>query len=290
MPEDTDQARFLKEYLLGQASRHARESFEAKYLADDDLFENLIAAENDLIDSFVRGALSSAEQAQFRTHFLNTPERRERVAFARSLMDYASSKLASTPERTPQETAPRAARSSFFHSPRWAIAAAILLVAALGVFGWNLQLYRQLREASSRQQELQQQMLALTARLNSAPWQAPPLGQTLVAATFSPNVTRGAARPNVLYLPPGVSDAVVILSRKPAAYSSYKVTAEDAEGRQVWNGSNLVSNTSHEATLITVKLPPALMRAGDYIFKLSGFTQDSKIDDLDEYTIRILLR
>jgi len=289
MPEDTEQARFLRQYLLGQAPRQARESFEARYLADDDLFEDVVAAENDLIDSFARGGLSPAEQALFRTHFLNTPERRERVAFARSLAEYVSSESGSKPEKTVQQTTPRAVVSTFFHSPRWAIAAAVLLVIASGVFAWSLRLRRQLQDASSRQQELQR-MLALAERRDSAPWPAPRPGQTLVAATLSADVTRGAGRGNVLSVPAGVSDAFVILTRKPGSYSAYSVTAENAEGRQIWSGGNLPSNISREATLITVKLPPALMQSGDYILRLAGTTQDGKVEDLDEYTFRVLLR
>ena len=274
--EGTEQAKFLREYLLGQAPRQARESFEAKYLADDDIFEDLVAAENDLIDSFVRGALSPAERAQFRTHFLSTPERLERVAFARSLVDYVASESGS--------------RSGFFHARGWAIAAAVLIVIALAALGWNLELRRQLREASIRQQELHQRVLALTARVDSAPWQAPRPGQTLVAATFSANITRGAGRGNVLSLPAGVSDAFVILSRKPGNYSTYSVRAENADGREIWSGVNLAFSNSHEATVITVKLPSALMRAGDYVFRLAGATQDGKVEDLDEYSFRVLLR
>jgi hypothetical protein len=57
-----------------------------EYLDDDELFHELIAAENDLIDDYVRGKLGPQEKP-FEACF-SCPEKRERVAFARSLMAY----------------------------------------------------------------------------------------------------------------------------------------------------------------------------------------------------------
>src|SRR5258708_24741749 len=75
----------LRRYFLGDLPQEERVRLEDRYLADVEVFEELLAAENDLIDAYVRGELTEAERQQFEMEYLKSPERRERLDFARTL-------------------------------------------------------------------------------------------------------------------------------------------------------------------------------------------------------------
>jgi anti-sigma factor RsiW len=73
-------------YLLGELPEGEQRRYEESYLADDDLFAELLTIEAELIDSYARGALAPHERERFERYFLRSAERRARVAFAISLL------------------------------------------------------------------------------------------------------------------------------------------------------------------------------------------------------------
>ena len=71
-------------FLLGVGTEAERERLEAEFFADDDAFQQMIAAEDDLIDAYARGELTDSERRQFEQRFMNSSAGRERVCFARA--------------------------------------------------------------------------------------------------------------------------------------------------------------------------------------------------------------
>ena len=84
MAGKTQEGAHRTRYLLGEASDPERERIEAEFFADDDAFQEMLVAEDDLIDDYARGELSADEREQFERRFLTSSEGRERVHFARS--------------------------------------------------------------------------------------------------------------------------------------------------------------------------------------------------------------
>ncbi|MDQ3135163.1 MAG: hypothetical protein M3Q76_10200 [Acidobacteriota bacterium] len=140
--EDNERA---TRYLLGELPAEEQSGVEDDYFAPGDAFEQLLAAEDDLIDAYVRGELSATRQVRFESHFLATERRRQRVEFARELRRSVNSlAAASSPARMTRETAATTLSPSWWRSlmtlPRaWppaarvALATLIVLVAA---FTW----------------------------------------------------------------------------------------------------------------------------------------------------------
>jgi anti-sigma factor RsiW len=82
MPRNAERdPRFIK-YLLGELPEPERTKLEDKYLGDDETFKRLVAAEEELIYTYVRGGLSPTQHSGFDRLLLQTPERRSRVVFA----------------------------------------------------------------------------------------------------------------------------------------------------------------------------------------------------------------
>jgi len=73
-------------YLLGELSEVEKTKFEEMYFLDDHVFEDLQIVETELVDCYIRNEFSEAEQQRFRTHYLNSTERRAKVETAKCLM------------------------------------------------------------------------------------------------------------------------------------------------------------------------------------------------------------
>ena len=74
-------------YLLGELSEEEEKSFENRYFADDQAFEELQIAEGEVIDAYVRESLPAQARQHLEQQLARSPRLRARVAFAR---DFAS--------------------------------------------------------------------------------------------------------------------------------------------------------------------------------------------------------
>src|SRR5437773_3861187 len=85
-----DNDSMIKQYLLGELTEEGQQQIEERLLRDGDYFEHLQLCEDELVDEYVRGGLPPDEQRRFDNHFLSTPERHEKLRFARALRRYVS--------------------------------------------------------------------------------------------------------------------------------------------------------------------------------------------------------
>lgn len=85
MPATTDDD-LRRKYLLGELDERARAAFEERLFAGDDaLSVDLQAAEDDLVDDYVRGRLTRPERRRFEAALPGAPSRRRKLAFAGAL-------------------------------------------------------------------------------------------------------------------------------------------------------------------------------------------------------------
>jgi CHAT domain-containing protein len=158
----------LRRYLLGELNEEEQQAVEEKLLEDDGLFDSVLAAEDELIDEYVDGALSPGERESFEGLFLSVPERQRKLSFAMALRRYvttedeaataeASAKASvfeprrGTDARAPrarviEHPARRAASPSVwwkqaFSSPYLRMAGAAVIVIGLGLFIWRVFFY-----------------------------------------------------------------------------------------------------------------------------------------------------
>jgi len=74
----------IDRYLLGELPDSERELVEEQFFADDQFFAEVEAAEMALIDRYVRNEMSAEERDALEQNYLVTPERKVKVADARS--------------------------------------------------------------------------------------------------------------------------------------------------------------------------------------------------------------
>jgi hypothetical protein len=75
----------LRAFLLGALSNDESERIEQSLLSDDDLYELLLAVEEELIDEYLEGTLSRSQARSFRHYLERLPDGRKRIDFARDL-------------------------------------------------------------------------------------------------------------------------------------------------------------------------------------------------------------
>jgi anti-sigma factor RsiW len=76
----------LRKYLLGDASIQDQEKVDTWLMTDDEAYDLLEAAEDDLIDAALAGRLDRRDFQLFNDHFLAAPERQRKYQFSRSFL------------------------------------------------------------------------------------------------------------------------------------------------------------------------------------------------------------
>jgi CHAT domain-containing protein/Tfp pilus assembly protein PilF len=142
MPSNRYVQTTIRLYLLGQLDGTDRVEFEKRLLTDDHLFDELAAIEDELIDEYLAGHGGKDELEMFEKNFLTTPERLQKLRFARALRRYATANPleASTQVATP--TPQTRNWQQFFSNPyiRSAAFASLLVFAAFGV--WRIFIFQ----------------------------------------------------------------------------------------------------------------------------------------------------
>lgn len=152
---NTDQ---IRRYLLDALTDDERSAVEARFLADDMAFDEMLACEDELFYEYQQDELNASERQVFEQKFLRTREDRGRAAFAGAFIE-ASADLSR--ERAfvpvPMEEGPSLLRSiaaffNFSSALQFGMAAAGLLLM-VGVVGLLIQNSRINNELAAIQQQ-----------------------------------------------------------------------------------------------------------------------------------------
>ena len=171
MNEQTYDQQAINAYLLGALSADEAERFDELSFTDGDFAARLQAAEKDLVDAYVHGELSGSELEKFKSYYLASSLRREKVEFAQAFQIFAEKSAATQNIKTlkdvqPVAEEPKRTRDIFFSnlfgvsrlSMQWGFALATLFFVFFA--GWllfeNSRLRNQTDEAQARRSELQQ--------------------------------------------------------------------------------------------------------------------------------------
>jgi len=309
----TDQEEMMFRYLLGAGELPAREAerFEDEYFGDDETFALLLAAEDELIDRYLRGDLDAADRERFEKHFLLSPRRRQKVENARAISRVIPELATLKQARHEPTSAPR----SFFSSPSWlkplpavsfAMAALLLAVGVTSVYKIR-QSSRELDQARRERAALESQIAGarkesdlLSQRLQRANDQlANFTGEQSASSTIisgfvlnldSRTAGRAEGETMKLTIPSKSKVARLQLVMAPTSdYGNYQAALKQV-GSEValWSQRRLRASrtTTGEAT-IDLWLPASLLAQGDYILELTGITLRGQPERLPPYTFSV---
>lgn len=265
----------LKHYLLGELEPERQRHVEEKLLAEGKYLEELLMAEDELIDNYLAGSLSQSEQAKFDDHFLLTSERQQKLRFAKTFRQYvANAANAESPDSVdhiPHAALSRQLLPSFLQAlnplTRFPLAAALLLTV---IFSSLLISNYTLQRAGDTQE-----MASDTGQASST---------ILVALT--PGLVRDAGELKRVNIPPGAGRVQFRLESASDGYNNYRAILL-AEGREILTLDQLKAEASDGAKAVTLVLPARLLTQGDFQLKLSGQTAGGEFEDVNGYSFRV---
>jgi hypothetical protein len=292
----------MARYLLGDLPETEQIAVEQEYFADPEKVEEVWAAENDLVDRYVRGWLSRGQRELFERNYLPSPRRRERVTFARKLIEAA--------DRQAVESGHRPIRLMEALSaplrPRF-LAPAMASLLLLSILSWLLversrlndeigKAQAQLSDQQRREREAADQLAAEREqsrnlkseldRLLESISQRPSLKPlSILSFLLTPGQTRiGGSDLQQITIPPLTNLVTLKMKLDKDDSRRFQATIREVGGPQVWSRRSLKLKSG----AITVDVPADKLPMNDYILTLSATTPTGETEVIDRYSFRVI--
>jgi len=292
--------RLLRQYLLGALSDEETERLDEQSVVDDDFADRLRIAEDDLIDAYVSDTLNADCRQRFESHYLASPRRRAKVAFAARLLKAVDAAARAQSARPGDQPIARSTVAARFVP--WAFAAAASLLLVTGVLlARDMRLSREAQAAFARaadatrraddltHQLADQQTAARAANQASAaarPVQAP----SGVALVLIPE-TRGVGPVPIVAIEPESTSVPLDLRVETADAPSYEVSLKDPESnRTVWHDRAERAADAGRSSLVSVRVPAALLNAQHYSLDLFAVRGGRRAEFLATYAFEVVRR
>lgn len=267
MTQKSENTGRLRRYLLGNLSEEEAAEFEGLYFASDEVFEDLLAEEDDLIDAYVAEELTPDERSRLERLLPVSTRLRNRVETARALG--------------------RRGRPSRRAWPVRALLLAASVILILGVV-WAVRTPRPSSEMAT--QSTPAPTAAASAVVAEIP--VPTTGSPRRALSYMliAGVTRDAAEATVIAVPSGIETVELRVPLETDAFSSYDVQLRTESGRDVLERGGLRSRKEHSGAVVAVEVPAESLSPGVYILTLRGRPARGAIEALDQYSFRVSAR
>ena len=227
-----------RRYLLGLVDASRQTAIEDRYFASSDAGDVIEQEEDALIEDYLSGQLSTTDRGHFERYYLASPAHRRRLETVRGLS--------------------RARSQS--HPNRWLAAAAVLLVAAGGMWRFAQQAPRPPVVATTR------------APSPAAPPPAAPAPQRVFAFAVSPiNVRSDTPSPTLVV--PASTDVVVLELQQEGARppeTDRTVTFRSVDGHDAWTAA-AVTTGLRAGVLARVEVPAGRLTPDDYFVEIAGY-------------------
>jgi hypothetical protein len=266
---ETQQA--MRRYLLGLLTQEQVAQLEEQLLIDGELYEELLIAEDELIDQFLSGEISEPEREAAEVHFLRAPGRQEQLLFASALKQYLATnaplvvdgaRLETTDEsRSGQRQKKTSLFSRLFpRNPALAVSLAAALVLIIVGAIW------------------------LASRIVNRSHQP----QTVWAIELTPGLVRGDGGIKSFAVPANTDAVRLQLDLAEDQYKSYEALILDIDGRTVASGKNITAESVNGRHIVSLDVPAALLTPGDYGVRLSGLSANGSVENLGSYPFKVL--
>jgi hypothetical protein len=307
----------LTRYLLGALPAEETERLDELSIADEEVAARLSAVEYDLVDAYVRGETRGEDLARFESFYLSSAKRREKVQFARALLEREGG-TAAAPAQVSRKDVPPAIEPAAKASPRrrflsswpvlqwgFASAAVVLMLAAGYLLLDNARLHRRMRESQTRQSEFERREQALRGELEqqrSANAQAQEELQRLRGAQ---NNLDQVTTVSLLLLPPsrsistvpsvsiraGTDLVVLLLTLESDDFPMYRVVLRDPATNQVlWRSASVPATSAGEKKSVSVGFRAGLLKQQNYIAELTGVRTRGGPELIGGYPFRAVLK
>jgi hypothetical protein len=263
----------LRDYLLGTLDKALKTELEERILYGPEVYEELLMAEEELIDQYLADGLSQLERQHFETHFLITAERQDKLRFGQMLKRYLKSHSVADPaaaaatahvNKTAPAPKPLMISSSLVNS-RPLITFCITGVVLLGIalLGWFTVKRPALRATRRR-------------------------AEPVVVVTLAPaSIATGSETARQVNVPPKGYNLKLELELKNASFRNYKFELF-RENKSVQTSEALPIETNGEQYVIPLTITGEVLSPGDYQVKLSGVSESGADEFIQNYSFRVI--
>jgi len=268
----------LRRYLLGSLPEEESEELERRYFGEGSLFEELLAEEDEILDSYAAGDLSDEERRRFEKLLGSSNRLRNRAAFAKTLL--------------------RLERRTGFHVPRAVLLLAATLVLALG----GLWIVRD----SDRRSSGGEVAVHRDTPLPVAPAGTPPPasgtplpaaakrtpnesrpGAHIVSFALAAGLTRSASNTALVSIPRGAEAVALDLALETDEHAAYSLILQTAAGAEVLSRRGLRARGGNGGRIVRLEVSARALLSGDYLVTLSGEKRSGPAEALGEYAFRV---
>jgi hypothetical protein len=294
----------LTRYLLGEMPEDEQTDFEMRYFSDGQLFGELCARRNQLIDSYVSGQLSPSMRERFEAGIDKSWAINERIRFAETLQGAIDTRSVGLPPAPRQRHVRMPAElSRFVSSYGRLIVVATILVTLLGV-GWLI--VRSRREPfDGNEAGLANRSTSSADKGANAPNQPRPnlngspapltltneSHDSILTVPLTSDLSANAAdvTADVLIPPNAIIVKLILIIENPQAadYSAVVTTSKDGE---VFKSDNLKPDENDIGKSVNLFVPANRLPAGDYVIRLTGMTANNETMNGGNYHLRVQQR
>ncbi len=306
-------------FLLGKLTDAEQTEIEKRYFQDKKLFEEILIAENELIDAYAAGKLSAEDQKRFESRLLLNPKQRQRVGFAKTFLEYASkqSLAAENPNSSQVKSAWTAFISGLFSNKpvfSFAFAAALLIIFGGGI--WLILDRRAIQnnqsgdlavihtpqqaqdekipnEINNSNQKIESEPEVLPPHDSIERKKTPPIKQEtpqkedaprVFSLILSPGLTRDAGTSQRFTIPPKTDFVKMSLKFEETNLSSFQAILETVEGNQVWRSGKLKSRSGNSVDIL---IPAKNLKNADFILSLKRLADNGIYEPVADYSFTI---
>lgn len=278
MKEDAASESTLRQFLLGNVDEEERERLESLFITDSVVRERILAAEQDLIDDYLDGSLTSAEKQSFIQQYADTPVQKRKLRIATSIKDWATAQGKVSPPSEP-------VHASFWSRlrdivwPKPAIAIPIAASAMVGVIALAFWLNSRM-ESHDTQLAIQEEIVKLN--VPSSLGQTPPK----TSLELRPGSVRSGASQDQLVIRPdsGIAELRLLWNR-PEQYPRYTAVVSRVNGKKLVTVPNLQPEADGKS--IRLRLPDHVLTTGSYQIELTGIADNGTKGLNEEYRFSV---
>ena len=271
MEQHIEDQKTIRLYLLGELAEEKQRQLEESLLTRNELFEELLMAEDELVDEYAAGLLDERERERFEARFLSTPDRLQKLRFARSLRKHIAAATARKPPAStagdPQTSSWKRWLPTFLHTRNpvlaFSLATALLLIPIAGL--WLI-----IHSYGDRE-----------STMNGGP-------SNFFSVILTPGVARDAGEMKRVAVPAGVDGVQLRLELVSDEYQSYRAVLQTAEGREIFTGDKLKAETTGGGKVVVLSFPSKLLTDNDYQVKLRGVMPGGELEDIGSYYFRVV--
>lgn len=268
----------LRRFLLGDVDQEERERLESLFITDSVVKEKILAAEQDLIDDYLDGSLTSADKQRFIQQYAETPAQQRKLRIATSIKDWATTQAnVSLPPGPVRQSFWSRLRDGVWLKPTVAIPiAATAMVAVIALAIWlNGRIERQKYQLAIQEEVVQ---LNVPSSLSKVP-------PKMASLELRPGATRSGDTQNELVISRdnGIAELRLVWIHKQ--YPRYTAVVSRVNGKQSVTIPDLQAEDDGKS--IRLRLPDSFLTRGTYQVELTGITAGGTAEISEEYRFSV---